>query len=995
MRVARLVVRRSATRGTLLLSLFAVVATAAFLLAGMVGYLAGTADTAVRETLTDGPATSVAVQLTTRLAADSDQQADAVQQLIDDAFTETDVTADRTVRTNPATASVNQQVEKVILLVDPGIAEHATLVDGNWPTPQEGPTPVAVQATAADELGLDVGDPFTVEGLEFVVEATWLPSDPTDPYWFSDPAVASGSDQLSHGPVVTFEGALAELPVRSYAQWTIVPTDAALTADRLTALAGALDELALGVERADTDSGIELAGSFGDRVEAVQRSLGVAGALVTVPAVLVAVIGLITLAQLARLLVSVRRSETALLRARGASVTQLTVVSLGEALAVIIPGSAVGAGIVIALLGSGMIPLSVAAMAAAVWPMALAVAVIAALVCGAVSWRAALVGAGVARGESGRSRTSVTIAATVLVLAAAGLSLWQFKLYGSPLVVGQDGAVRVDPLTVVAPALVLLALAMLGLLAFGPVARLLERAASRGNGILPVLPVRQVARRAPVFGVALLLITLSVSGTTLTAFYSQTWAGASATAAQLGNGADVRVQLSPPPTVEGPASLVSTMPYLRLPGVTDAATVLRTPVRIADDSVGLTAMAAARMPRVMQPVEGSVDPAHLASALAAEAVGVPLDGEELHLTVQVRAEPGQEAGQVELFAWLEDADGSLAFVSLGSTAVADDAPNALTVTVPESRSGGWTVLGLEANLSSADGARGVQVAVTGLDREYGLTLSSLDPAARALTYPEPPPLPIVVTEALAARLSLDTGSTVNARIPSTASAVEAVVVGTEPAIPAATGRLGMIVDLPTLNRYLLHASERIPQPNEVWISADSEAAADAELVEPVVAVSTTSATVTTLGDGSGERVIAPALVALWWGTAGALLLAAIAVLAITSTFAQDRRGEVVVLRALGLSSSEQGRNRLVELASVAGAAVVTGVATGLIASALTVAELATTAAGAPVPVSLQFDVLGWAALIFALAAALVTILTSYAGRVSRQARDTEYRGESR
>jgi ABC-type antimicrobial peptide transport system permease subunit len=122
-----------------------------------------------------------------------------------------------------------------------------------------------------------------------------------------------------------------------------------------------------------------------------------------------------------------------------------------------------------------------------------------------------------------------------------------------------------------------------------------------------------------------------------------------------------------------------------------------------------------------------------------------------------------------------------------------------------------------------------------------------------------------------------------------------------------------------------------------------------------------------------------------------LLLAIISVLAITSTFARDRRDEVVVLRALGMSSAEQGRNRLVELVSVVGAAVVSGVITGLVASAITVGELATTAAGAAVPVSLRFDVLGWVALVFALVAGLVTISTGYAGIVSRQALDTEYR----
>lgn len=988
MGAARLAVRRSRTRGNLLLSLFAVAAIATFLLSGMVGYLSGTADAAVRETLSAGPAKAVAVQLSTRLASDGDQQADAVEQLIDDAFGDIEVAVYRTVRSNPTGAKVGDQNPSLIFLVDDGIAERTTLVDGAWPSRQEGAVPVAVQSSAADALGVGIGDTFSVDVTQFVVTGTWLPDDPTDPYWFADPAVASGQDSLSYGPAVIAEETLAGLPVRSYARWTIMPSELALTADALPALADALDQLAVRTERFGGDQKIELAGSLADGIALVQRSLGVASALATIPVALVAVIGLITLGQLARLLVSVRREETALLRARGASVAQLTTISLVESIVVIVPGGALGLAAVVAMLGWGPVPLNGAAMAAATWPVGLAVVVVAVLVCAGVAWRAAAVGVGPVHGDSGRARTSASIGATVLVVAAAAVSLWQFKLYGSPLVVGQDGVTRVDPLTVVAPALLLLALAMLGLLAFGPLARVIERFTVLGRGILPALPSRQVARRAPVFGVAMLLVVLAMSGTTLTAAYSQTWASASRDASSLSNGADVRVQLSPPPTVERSGFTVSTVPYLRLSGTDDAATVLRTPVRIADDSVGLTAMAATRMPDVALPVAGSFDPTMVASALKAERTGYRVDGDgELQLSVQVISGPDQGAGTVELFAWLEDADGSLAVLSLGSTAVSDASPVTLTASVPEGASGDWTVLAVEAALSAADGARGIEVSVSGLDQGYTLPLSSIEPTARAITYPELPTLPVVVSEALASRQSLRLGSTMRLRIPSTASAVEAVVAGKTPAIPAAEGPRGMMADLPTLNRYLLQNSERIPQAAEVWISAGN----GPELVESAAAVSSTAATISELGADSSDRIISPAIVGLWWGSAGALLLAIIAVLAITSTFARDRRDEVVVLRALGMSSAEQGRNRLVELVSVVGAAVVSGVITGLVASAITVGELATTAAGAAVPVSLRFDVLGWVALVFALVAGLVTISTGYAGIVSRQALDTEYR----
>src|SRR5690554_4481162 len=303
----------------------------------MVGYLAGTSDAAVRETLTAAPATSQAVQVTARLATDRDQQADDIRQLIDRAFATADVAVHRTVRSTPVAAQFDGDPSQLILMADPQLGQYATVVDGEWPS--TGSNSAAVHANAADRLGIAVGDPFTVEDTEFVVAATWLPVDATDARWFADPTVASGAELASSGPFVVPEESLATLRVRSYAQWTVVPHAAALTTGNLPQLTAALDELAVGIDRADSDQNIEQLGTLADSIHSVQRSLGVAGALVTVPAVLVGVMGLIALAQLSRLLASVRRSETELLRARGASVTKLTAVSMAESAVVIVPGA--------------------------------------------------------------------------------------------------------------------------------------------------------------------------------------------------------------------------------------------------------------------------------------------------------------------------------------------------------------------------------------------------------------------------------------------------------------------------------------------------------------------------------------------------------------------------------------------------------------------------------------------------------------------------------
>ena len=82
----------------------------------------------------------------------------------------------------------------------------------------------------------------------------------------------------------------------------------------------------------------------------------------------------------------------------------------------------------------------------------------------------------------------------VLSRPAAALSVWQLRLYGSPLTPTADGGTDVDPIAVVAPALSLVAVVLLALLLFPRVASLDELATTRA-GVARILAARTVARR--------------------------------------------------------------------------------------------------------------------------------------------------------------------------------------------------------------------------------------------------------------------------------------------------------------------------------------------------------------------------------------------------------------------------------------------------------------------------------------------------------------------
>ena len=163
----------------------------------------------------------------------------------------------------------------------------------------------------------------------------------------------------------------------------------------------------------------------------------------------------------------------------------------------------------------------------------------------------------------------------------------------------------IDLLVVLAPALVLVAAALVFVVLFGPLTALLQRLAAASARLQPSYVARQTARRLGVYSLCLLLTTLSIGGITVAAGYAGTWESLSSSAAQLSAGTDLRIdleggQVSAEPV--GPAA------YRARPGVTAAAAVLSTPVSIRSSDPGsFTAMTRDAIENVMTTAGGSVD----------------------------------------------------------------------------------------------------------------------------------------------------------------------------------------------------------------------------------------------------------------------------------------------------------------------------------------------------------------------------------------------------
>src|SRR5262249_47638384 len=100
-----------------------------------------------------------------------------------------------------------------------------------------------------------------------------------------------------------------------------------------------------------------------------------------------------------------------------------------------------------------------------------------------------------ASGRQGRTSLAQRIGLDLALVAVAAVALWQLRLYGAPLTRPARGPLGVDPLLVAAPAIGLLAGAVLSLRLVPHVAELGEQLLVRGRGLAGALGGRQLARR--------------------------------------------------------------------------------------------------------------------------------------------------------------------------------------------------------------------------------------------------------------------------------------------------------------------------------------------------------------------------------------------------------------------------------------------------------------------------------------------------------------------
>ncbi|MET1020185.1 MAG: FtsX-like permease family protein, partial [Microterricola sp.] len=657
-----LLARRSRAVRSLLAAFAGVVLITGALLAGVIGYLDAAVPAGMRASLEQSAPEDAALRVSLRLGEDAVDQRERVEHTFRRLFPEGTLFMPRTVEASPLVGTAHGSHDEpdraqalFVLAAVEGVREDAQLIDGDWPhIGAAGALETTVHAEAAAALGLAIGDTVSLdsragEGATLHIVGTWRPSDAHSPFWFGDAMAATGRSGSGFGPFLIGEASFAALaesgvPVAPYARWTLIPDAAALSEPSVAELRDALTvtERALREDPTLNGSGVSLSGGLALALDRIDNSLRSVAGLAPIPIVLIAAIGLIALAQLSRVLATARSVETGLLRARGASVRQFGLVALLEAAIIAVPAGVVGSALggALAAAAAATEPASAAVRAMPIGLLVAAAAVALAIVVAVLD--AATVHR--ARGElSGRGSRTVLVGAAVLLTGAAALALWQFHT------VAEGGGV----FGALAPALALVACALLGVLLLAPLGNTAAMLAARRPGLSPALPARQLARRISLFTVAALLVMLATAGTGFAAAFSATWRELDTMTSMLGTGSAVRVQLatgSADAVALSSAALAST----GLAEATTAAPVRTEAITIGSEKARLIALPSARLRSVTPDLHGRIAIAAMQDALPNEpgSLALPDATRSLRLSIESVAPDAARAGTVQLSIWL-------------------------------------------------------------------------------------------------------------------------------------------------------------------------------------------------------------------------------------------------------------------------------------------------------------------------------------------------------
>ena len=662
----RLVLKRAAHDRLVVAAAFVTILLATTLLASGPVYSEAVALSGLRRTLEDAPVREVTVAVQGRLpAAERAAANERVTRTLEEVFGRDGVAIHRSALSDsyalPASEGVPDDALAVFGAYD-DLPGHATLLAGEWPAgPLEGDSVEAALAEpAAEALGLAPGDSLELPSVRNEddrvtarISGLYLVDDVDDPFWWGSPLETEGQEELrftTFGPFVVSEEAFAELGAEgAEARWRASPaSDRIAELDRLRA---AVDGLEQRLTATDTGESLSVRTGLGSVLAAADRSLLVSRSGVLVSSVQLAVLAGAALLFLAGLLAERRSVEAAILRSRGASPGEVGLLALAEGALLAVPAVLAGPWLAALTLRAlnhvGPLADIGLELEPRVGLLSYALAAVAGLLCAVGLAAPALRSAAVATTvrEQGRPQATGLVRRAgldLVVVALAALAYWQLRRYQAPVVESLRGRLGIDPLLVVAPALGLLAGALLALRLVPAVGRVVERLAAGARGLVAPLGARQLARRPARNARAAVLLTLALAIGLCAAADGSTWLRPQEARAAYAAGADARVVPDERTGSIQPLHLASA--YGEVDGIESVLPVVERPLDVpgADQPVNLRAVDVSEAAGVVRPRSDLTDRplGELVEPLAAArprlaSVPLPQDVRRLSLTASL------------------------------------------------------------------------------------------------------------------------------------------------------------------------------------------------------------------------------------------------------------------------------------------------------------------------------------------------------------------------
>ncbi|MFD0345562.1 hypothetical protein ACFQ0M_04650 [Kitasatospora aburaviensis] len=405
---------------------------------------------------------------------------------------------------NPGLATPDEAVPVAGLLYVHGLADHARLVAGHWPGSGDlrGPVPIALSRSAADTIGIHLGDVLDggyspVAGEQpkdshrAEVVGLYDPDDPKDPFWADLPcpekACLDGGNPRFYWKT---SGVVDAGAVDRLASWGNGATDFwrlpveldGLRADRLARTSEEISSYLAGPTsiQMKTRTGRDdliMTSPLPKLFQQATARRDAAAPLAAIGPAGLAGVAAVVLSLAAALTLDRRGSELRLLRARGGSCGGVLARLLGEGAVTVLPAAAAGTALALALLPTPRWTLAVVAAVAATLLALLGFPLRAALL-----WSAPRRSG---RRRSGRRR----LVGEALVLAVTVAAVTEVRRRG--VVPPGEG---LDPILVAAPLLLALTGGLLLARVQPVLVGALARAAGRGPGVIGFLGLAGAAR---------------------------------------------------------------------------------------------------------------------------------------------------------------------------------------------------------------------------------------------------------------------------------------------------------------------------------------------------------------------------------------------------------------------------------------------------------------------------------------------------------------------